>query len=74
MSNTAITYLVGACSGVFGLAAWIGLIVVPAVNSYSRLRERAAAVFLSLYTLAAFLLVGVAAGAAIVWFWDRFMG
>jgi hypothetical protein len=74
MSNTSITYLVGACSGVFGLAAWIGLIVVPAVTAYERLWERAAAVFLSLYVLAGLLLVGVAGGAAVVWFWDRWTG
>jgi hypothetical protein len=74
MTNTAITYLVGACCGVFGVAAWVGLIVVPAVGSYSRAWERVAAAFLSLYALAAFLLVGVAGGAAVVWFWDRISG
>jgi hypothetical protein len=30
-----------------------------------------AAAVLSLYVLAAFAAVGVAGGAAIVWFWDR---
>jgi hypothetical protein len=33
--------------------------------------ERAAAAFLSLYVLAAFAILGVAGGAAVVWFWDR---
>ena len=33
--------------------------------------ERVAAVFLSLYAVAAFMLVGVAGGALVVWFWDR---
>ncbi len=54
-----------------GLAAWIGLIAVPAWQSYSRVWERVAAVFMSVYAVAAFMLVGVAAGALVVWFWDR---
>ena len=37
----------------------------------SRVWERLAAAFLSLYVLAAFVGVGVAGGAAIIWFWDR---
>lgn len=71
MSNETIIVVVAACSGVFGLAAWAGLLAAPAWQSYSRLWERAAAVFLSLYTLAAFMLIGVVLGAAVVWFWDR---
>ena len=71
MSNQSITYLVGACCGVFGLAAYGGLILVPAWNAYTRLWERIAAAFLSLYVLLAFAGLGVVGGAAIVWFWDR---
>jgi O-antigen ligase len=74
VSNQSITYLVVAVCGVCGLAAYLGLILVPAWNAYSRLWERAAAAFLSLYALAAFLGIGVAGGAAIVWFWDRITG
>ena len=74
MSNQSITYLVGACCGVFGLAAYAGLILVPAWNAYSRLWERVAAAFLSLYVLAAFIGLGVVGGAAVVWFWDRITG
>jgi hypothetical protein len=72
MSNESIIYLVAACSGVFGLAAYIGLIVVPAWSAYSRVWERAAALVLTVYVLASFLLLGVAGGAAVIWFWDRF--
>jgi hypothetical protein len=43
MSNESIIYLVAACSGVFGLAAYVGLIVVPAWTAYSRVWERLAA-------------------------------
>jgi hypothetical protein len=71
VSNTAITYLVASCAGVFGLAAFAGLILVPAWSSYTRLWERVAATVLSLYVLAALVAVGVAAGAGVVWFWDR---
>lgn len=71
MNNESIIVLVAACSGVFGLAAWAGLLALPAWQSYSTLWERAAALFLSLYTLAGFMLAGVALGAAVVWFWDR---
>jgi O-antigen ligase len=71
MSNEAITYLVGACCGVFGLAAFAAWILVPAWGAYSRWYERAAAVFLSFYVLAAMVGVGLIGGAAVVWFWDR---
>ena len=30
-----------------------------------------AATFLTLYVLAGFLILGVVAGAAVIWFWDR---
>lgn len=71
MSNESITYLVAACAAVFGLAAYVGLILIPAWTAYSRPWERIAAVFLSLYILAAFIGVGVLGGASIVWFWDQ---
>jgi len=71
MSNDTITYLVGACAGVFGFAAYAGLILVPAWGAYSRLWERVAATILSLYVLVALVGGGVLAGAAIVYFWDR---
>ena len=71
MSNTSITYLVGACAGVFSLAAFTAWVVAPAWSSYSRAWERVAAVFLSLYVLAAFVGAGIAAGAAVIYFWDR---
>ena len=74
MSNQAITYLVAVSAGIFGLAAYVGLILVPAWQSYSRTLERVAASFLTLYILGAFIGLGVAGGAAIVWFWDRISG
>ena len=70
MSNEAITYLVGACCAVFGLAAYSAWILVPAWTAYSRWYERAAAAFLTLYVLAAMVFVGLVGGVAVVWFWD----
>lgn len=71
MSNQTITYVVAVGAAALGLAAYVSLILVPAWQSYSRAWERVAASFLSLYILAAFIGLGVAGGAAIVWFWDR---
>jgi hypothetical protein len=71
VSNQAITYLVAASCGVFGLTAYVAFILVPAWTAYSRVWERLAAAVLSLYVLVAFLGLGVAGGGAIVWFWDR---
>ena len=70
MSNTSITYLVGACAGVFSVAAYAAWVLVPAWTAYSRAWERVAAVFLSLYVFAAFVGIGIAGGAAVIWFWD----
>jgi O-antigen ligase len=74
MSNTATIYLIGACCGVLGLAAFVVTILVPAWGSYQRAWQRFAAAFLSLYVLAALLGIGLIGGAAVVWFWDRFTG
>ncbi len=74
MSNQSVTYLVGITAGVFAIAAYVGLILVPAWQSYSRAWERAAASFLTLYIFAAFIAIGAGGGLAVVWFWDRIQG
>jgi len=71
MTNQEITYLVGACLGVFGLAAFCALVLVPAVTAYRRPLERVAAVILSLYVLAALVGVGIVLGALVVLEWPR---
>jgi hypothetical protein len=71
MSNQTITYLVGACLGVFGVAVFGALVVVPAVTAYRRPLERVAAVVLSLYVLAALIGIGIIAGAFVVLEWPR---
>lgn len=74
MSNEQITYVVAAAAAVLGLTAYVGLVLVPAWTAYERVWQRMAAAFLSLYILLAFIGVGVAGGAGVVWFWDRFAG
>ncbi len=71
MSNQTVTYLVGAGCAVVVLLAFASLVLVPAVTAYRRPLHRVAAVFLSLYVLAAFLGVGVLLGALIIFEWPR---
>ena len=69
MSRSTINDLAVVCAGVFGLALYAGLILVPAWTSYSRLWERVAASILSLYVLAVLVGVGVAAALLAVYYW-----
>jgi hypothetical protein len=71
VTNEQVTYLVAGASILISLGAYVSLILVPAWTSYSRMWERVAAAFLSLYVLLAFMGVGAAAGLGIAWFWDR---
>ena len=63
-------YVLFGVAGLISLAAFVGLILVPAVSSYGRVWEKAAAGFLSLFVLAALVLVGVVAGLAIVYYYN----
>jgi hypothetical protein len=69
MSRTDVNDLVAVCAGVFGLALYAGLILVPTWTSYSRLWERVAASVLSLYVLVVLVGVGVAGALAVIYFW-----
>jgi hypothetical protein len=71
VSNQSITYLVGACLSVLGVAAFCTLVVVPSITAYRRLLEKAAVVVLSVYVLAALVGIGVVLGALIVVEWPR---
>ncbi|HEV2777103.1 MAG TPA: hypothetical protein VGV90_16050 [Solirubrobacteraceae bacterium] len=71
MSNTGATILIAGTCGVLAIAAFVWFIAWPACTAYSSLWERIAAGFLSLYVLAALLLVGAAGGAAFAYYWDR---
>jgi O-antigen ligase len=69
MSTTTITDLLAVCAGVFGLALYVGLILVPALGSYSRVWQRMAATILSLYVLGVFIGAGVLGALLAVYLW-----
>jgi hypothetical protein len=71
MSNTAITELVAAGAGLLALAAFVSLVLVPAVSSYQRTWERVVAGLLSLWVLGGLVGIGVLAGAAVIYYWPR---
>lgn len=71
MTNAGATILIAGTCGLLALAAFVWFIAWPACTAYSKGWERAAAVVLSLYVLAALLLIGAAGGAAIAYYWDR---
>lgn len=49
-------------AGAVSLAAFVGLILVPAMNAFGRWPERLAAGFLSLFVLGGLVTLGVLAG------------
>jgi hypothetical protein len=67
MSHTAVIDLLIICAGVLGLAAFVGLILVPAWAAQSRFWERVAATFLSLYVLVVLIGIGAVAALAVIY-------
>lgn len=63
-------WLFGA-AGVISLAAFVALILVPALSAYGRGWEKMAAGFVSLFVLAALVLLGIAAGLGVFYEWDK---
>jgi hypothetical protein len=64
-------YVLFGAAGLVSLAAFIGLILVPAISSYGRIWEKAAAGILSLIVLCALVLTGVVFGLAFVYYYDE---
>ena len=62
-------YIFGA-AGLVSLAAFVGLILVPALGSYGRPWEKLAAGFLSLFVLAALVITGLILGGVVFYYWD----
>jgi hypothetical protein len=62
-------YLFGI-AGVLTVGVFVGLILVPALGSYGRVWEKLVAGFLSLFVLAALVLVGLVIGVLIFLNWD----
>ncbi len=71
MSNTTITYLVGAACAVIALVAFVTLVMVPAVSAYRGILQRAAAAILSVYVFGALLAAGVVLGLVIFTEWPK---
>ena len=74
MTNEQVTLVVAVGCALIALGAYVSLVLVPAWTSYSRVWERMAAAFLSVYVLLAFAGLGAATGLGIAWFWDRITG
>ncbi|MEZ5077046.1 MAG: hypothetical protein R2725_06360 [Solirubrobacterales bacterium] len=64
-------------AGLLCLVIFIGLILTPALSAHGRIWEKAAAGFLSLFVLAALIVIGVVIGLTIVLYYpeiDEFLG
>ena len=62
-------YFLFGAAGLVCLVAFVALILSPALSAHGRLWEKAAAGFLSLFVLAALLVVGVLVGLVIVYYY-----
>jgi hypothetical protein len=63
-------YLLFGVAALISLVAFVTLIFVPAISSFGRIWEKAAAGFLSLIVLVALVLTGVVVGLAIVYYYN----
>lgn len=63
-------YLLFGVAGAICLVVFVGLILSPALSSYGRVWEKAAAGFLSLFILAALVLGGVVVGLIFVYYYN----
>jgi hypothetical protein len=70
LAKIAPEYLLFGGAGLISLLAFAGLILAPALGAYGRPWEKLAAGFVSLFVLAALVLIGVAIGAAVIYYWD----
>ena len=61
-------------AGLISLFAFLTLILVPAIGSFSRGWEKATAVLLSMIVLAALVAIGIAIGVLVIYFWDEISG
>jgi hypothetical protein len=71
LSNPGSTEIVIALCGPLAVAAYVGLILMPAWTSYGRWWERLAATFLTFYIVAALVGIGAAIGFGIIWTYDE---
>lgn len=71
MELTPVNIAIAAAATVV-LAGYVVYILIPAWGSYSRLWERFAASFLTLFILVSLLGMGLTIGLSIVWFYDSY--
>jgi hypothetical protein len=64
-------YFLFGGAGVVTLLAFTALILVPAIGAYGRTWEKATAVLLSVFVLVVLVLIGVAIGVLIVYYWPQ---
>jgi hypothetical protein len=62
-------FLLFGIAALISLAAFVGLILVPALSAYGRIWEKAAAGVLSLVVLAALVVTGVIIGLMVVYYY-----
>jgi hypothetical protein len=62
-------YVLFGVAGLICLVAFVTLILSPALSAHGRIWEKAAAGLLSIFVLAALLVVGVVAGLVIVYYY-----
>jgi hypothetical protein len=71
VTNGAATILIAGTCGLLAILAFVWFIAWPACSAYTNMWEKITAGVLSLYVLAALLLIGAAGGAAFAYYWDR---
>ncbi len=69
MGRVSTEVMIFGGAGLITLLAFGGLILAPAIGSFSRTWEKATAAVLSLIVLVALVGIGIAIGLAIVYFW-----
>ena len=74
LAKIGTEYFLFGGAAVVSLAAFTALILVPALGAYGRTWEKATAALLSLFVLAALVMLGVGLGALIVYFWPTIEG
>ncbi|MGV1048763.1 MAG: hypothetical protein ACOYD4_09605 [Solirubrobacterales bacterium] len=62
-------YFLWGAAGLVCLVTFVALILSPALSSYGRIWEKAAAGFLAVFVLAALVLGGVVIGLGVVYYW-----
>jgi hypothetical protein len=64
-------YFLFGGAGVVSLLAFTALILAPAIAAYGRTWEKATAALLSVFVLVVLVLIGVAIGVLIVYYWPQ---